>query len=291
MSQVIVNALIAASGYLLVGIGFSVVYTASRFFNFAHASVITVGPYAAFVLKAWLALPLSVACAGGILASAICGIGLERGVYGPARTRGASAASLLLASLGLYVILTSLIVVVFGAGTVSLRSGDVARGLPLFGARATLSQIWSLVAGATGCAGTWLLLTRTLSGKIMRAVGSDADLAYVYGCDRERVVLRATLLGSAMAGAAGIFAAFDTDITPFMGFQMLLGGMVAMIVGGVGSVFGIAAGALFLASAQNLVAWYISTAWRDVPVFLILVAFLISRPRGFFGVSFGGRSA
>lgn len=285
MSQLVANGLITASVYLLVGISFSLIYTAGRFFHFAHGGVITIGPYTVYLLKVELGLPFAIAFAGGVAASACAGAAAEWCVFRPLRKRGATAAISLLASLGLYVVFQSLISIAFGAAALSLRSGDIPEGMLLFDARFTVSQIWIAIAGVTGCGATWLLLQYTLTGKLIRAVGCDWELAYVHGCSRDRVVMWAFLIGSALAGLAGILVAYDTSLTPFMGFQLLLGGVVAVVIGGVGNIFGIALGAILLSTAQHLVNWWISSAWQDVLVFAIMVLFLLLRPQGFLGTT------
>ncbi len=90
-------------------------------------------------------------------------------------------------------------------------------------------------------------------------------------------------IGSALAGIAGILVSLDVDMTPTMGMNALMMGVVAMIVGGVGSIWGIVLGSLLLALAQNLGVWYISSQWQDAIAFAILLISLLFKPEGFFG--------
>ena len=100
---------------------------------------------------------------------------------------------------------------------------------------------------------------------------------------RLRVILWAFGIGSAMVAVAGILIAFDTDMRPTMGFNWLLYGVVAMIIGGVGSNWGLVGGALLLATAQHLAAYYIGSQWMDAVAYIILILFLIAKPLGFSG--------
>ena len=93
----------------------------------------------------------------------------------------------------------------------------------------------------------------------------------------------AFLVGSALAGVAGVLLAYDTDMIPTMGFRALLIGMVAMIIGGVGSIPGVAAGSVLLGLAQHFTAWWLSSQWQDAMVFVIMIFFLLLRPQGFLG--------
>ena len=107
----------------------------------------------------------------------------------------------------------------------------------------------------------------------------------IYGIDSDRVILRATTgVSSALAAIAGILIALDVDMTPTFGFNYFLYGVVAMIIGGVGSYRGLIFGSLLLASAQHLVAFYIDTKWMDAVAYIILILFLIWKPLGFSGL-------
>ena len=118
---------------------------------------------------------------------------------------------------------------------------------------------------------------------MIRAVSQDPELARAYGLDGDRLILLAFLLGSALAGVASILLAYDSDMNPVMGFQALLMGMVAVIIGGIGRLPGAVLGAIFLALVSNFAGWWISSIWQDTIVFILLVLFLIFRPQGFFG--------
>lgn len=283
MTQALVNALVSASGYLLVGIGFSLIYACTRFFHFAHGIILTAGAYATFALKVWVGLPLSVSVFGGILVSTLLGVGMEWSIYRPLRKREASAETLLLASLGIYIALQALISLAFGSGTQTFRAGEVPEGLLLFGARLTVPQITIVLSSAICGLLTGLLLQQAQMGKMVRAVASDPGLAEAYGLNRDGIVMVTFFIGSALAGAAAVLLAYDTDMTPTMGFRALLMGLVAGIIGGVGSIPGIAFGAILLALAQHLTAWWISSRWQDAIVFIILILFLLVRPQGFLG--------
>ncbi|HEX8948282.1 MAG TPA: hypothetical protein VF790_04925, partial [Dissulfurispiraceae bacterium] len=107
--------------------------------------------------------------------------------------------------------------------------------------------------------------------------------ALVSGINTDRTILFSFLLGSMLAGIAAILISFDIDMTPTMGMNALMMGVVAVIIGGVGSISGAALGALLLAFAQNFGIWKISYQWQDAIAFIILLIFLLYRPYGFFG--------
>ena len=97
------------------------------------------------------------------------------------------------------------------------------------------------------------------------------------------VILLTFIVGSSLAGVTGILYGLDYGITPTMGLNALMMGVIAVIIGGIRSISGIALGALLLAMAQQLGAWYLGSQWQDAIAFIILVIFLLFKPEGFFG--------
>jgi branched-subunit amino acid ABC-type transport system permease component len=126
-------------------------------------------------------------------------------------------------------------------------------------------------------------MKKSKMGKAIRAVANDSELALVSGVDSNRVILWTFAIGSAMAGLAGILFALDVDMTPTMGMNALMMGVVAMIIGGINNIYGVAMGALLLGFAQHFGVWKISSQWQDAIAFIILFLFLLFRPQGFLG--------
>lgn len=281
--QIIINIIISFSIYALVAISFALIYQTTRFFHFAHAVIFTAGAYFAFLFSQLLEWSLITSILFSFLAACSIGCMVEWLIYKPLRKKKSSAIVLLLASLGIYIVLQNLISVFFGDDTKSIRTWEVTEGLNVFGAYITPVQV-VIVAGSlllVLLVAGYLSLAK--SGKAMRAVASDSELSKLSGIKSDRIILISFALGSALAGIAGILVALDVDMTPTMGMNMLLMGVVAMIIGGVGSIWGIVLGSLLIAAAQNLAVWYISSQWMDATAFVILLIFLLFRPQGFAG--------
>ncbi len=281
--QFLLNGLIAGSTYALVALSFALIYLPTRFFHFAHGAVFAWGAYFGYICFVLLKLPLWAAFPLAVGMTAVLGVALEAGIYGPLRRREATGLVLLLASLGLYVVLQNLISLLFGDETKSLRSGEVMEGLALLGARITPIQLWIVFSSTASFALIGTVLRFTRFGKALRAVASDPELALVHGVETDRVILGAFALGSGLAGLSALLVALDVDMTPTMGLNALMMGIVAMIVGGIGSVPGTLLGGLLLGLAQHLGVWKIGSEWQDAIAFAILLLFLLLRPQGFFG--------
>lgn len=281
--QLIINGIISGSIYILIAIGFMVIYGTVRFFHFAHGIVFTAGAYLTYLFKVGLGWPLFFSIPVAIGLSAVLGSLIEFAVYRPLRHKEASPLILLLASLGIYIVLQNILSLVFGDDTKAIRYGMVEEGIHFVGARITPIQITIIAVSLLLLVSCFLFLKYTKIGRSMRAVANDPELSSMSGIDTDRVILFAFVLGSALAGIAGILVALDVDMTPTMGMRALLMGVVAVIIGGVGSIPGVALGALLLGMAQHLGVWKISSQWQDAIAFVILLIFLLFRPQGFLG--------
>ena len=281
--QLLINSTIAFSEYCIIAISFLIVFQVNKFINFSFAIVFTSGAYFTFLFSQLFGLPLYTSIPLAILCTCLLGCLIELIIYKHLRKRKSSLLILLLASLGIYIVLQNVISMFFGDDTKSIRTWQVVEGINVFGARITPVQIIIIGTSILLVLLTGLYLRHSKTGRAMRAVSNDPDLANISGINSNKVILTSFAIGSALVGIAGILVSLDVDMTPTMGMNALMMGVVAMIVGGVGSIWGIVLGSLLLALAQNLGVWYISSQWQDAIAFAILLIFLLFKPEGFFG--------
>jgi branched-chain amino acid transport system permease protein len=170
-----------------------------------------------------------------------------------------------------------------------LRTGLVKEGHQLsvfsypLNAIITDIQILILVVGALLSIALFLIINKTKMGKAIRAVADDPVGASVSGIYSEKVIFYAFAIGSALAGVAGILVSFETNIEPTMGFNAILKGIIASIIGGIGSIPGAVFGGFFLGIVENLGIWKIQAGWKDTIAFAVLIIFLLLRPQGILG--------
>jgi branched-chain amino acid transport system permease protein len=129
----------------------------------------------------------------------------------------------------------------------------------------------------------WLAVTKTKTGKAMRATSYDREAAAMMGIDVDRVIVFAFVLGSALAGAAGVMFALRAPTSATIGFLAGLKGFTAAVIGGIGSIPGAMVGGLILGFAEAYTQGYWDTRWSDLLVFVILILFMLFRPQGLFG--------
>jgi len=173
---------------------------------------------------------------------------------------------------------------IYGAQILTLRTGTVKEGHHIFGAVITDTQILILVVSGLLSLVLWLFVKRAKLGKAMRAVSDDSIAASVVGIYPEKTIFASFAIGSALAGAAGILISFETNIDPTMGLNAILKGIIASIIGGIGSIPGAMFGGLFLGIVENLGIWKIQAGWKDCIAFGILILFLLLRPGGILGI-------
>lgn len=281
--QNLINIVFSSFIYILISLSFAIIFYPTKFFNISHAAIITIGAYFTYLfsqqfkLAFWLSLPLA------ITGSVLIGILIELIIYRPLRKRNSTPLALLISSLGLYIALQNLISMIWGDDIKTIRTGVVKVGKEIFGAYITDIQIIIIFVSFFLFIMTLIFFKFTNLGRSIRAVASNRELCNIFGIDSDRIILWSFAIGSGLASIAGILIAIDTDLTPTMGFNIFLYGVVALIIGGVGSIKGIIGGAFLLATAQHLSAYYIDSKWMDTVAFIILILFLIWKPLGFSG--------
>jgi len=281
--QILINILLTFVINLLVANSYSLIYYPTKFFHIAHAAVITLSAYFVFFFANKLSIPFWPSVAFAITAAVSIGLLCEVLVYLKMRRRNVPALAYLIASIGLYLVLQNCISLYFGDDTKIINTAEVTVGHQIFGAYITTVQLVTIAVSLVLFVAVNLFLQFTATGKSIRAVGSNPELCNIYGISSNKIILTAFGIGSALAATAGILSAMDTNMTPTFGFNLLLYGVVAMIIGGVGSTRGLIAGSLLVATAQHLAAYYIDTKWMDAVTYIILILFLIWKPLGFSG--------
>ncbi|MDB5259981.1 MAG: inner-rane translocator, branched-chain amino acid transport system permease protein [Candidatus Nomurabacteria bacterium] len=279
--QIALNAVIAGAIYSLVAIGFNLIYSTARFFDIGYGALATVGGYSVFYFYKMLNLPIYVSIILAIVISGAIGWLVEKLVYKKLRKEKASNVVLLIASLGVLTVIQAIVAILFTSQFQTL-SKDIGgqTTYEIFGGVITQTQVLILVSGLLIMTALSLVLKYTLFGKAIRAVSDDEEVARIVGINSGRVMGWVFFIGSAIAGIAGMSVGFDTGIEPVMGLSLLLKGVIAVIVGGIGNIYGGVLGAFLLAIIENLGAWQFSGEWKDAISFFVLIIFLIFRPQG-----------
>ncbi|MDQ2073636.1 branched-chain amino acid ABC transporter permease [Haloarcula sp. H-GB4] len=297
--QYLANGLVFSSIIILGSIGLSLVYSIADFANFAHGDTMTLGAYGAFVAfgvfgglgGTVLGLPVGffLSLAVGMALAAVVAVLTHIFVYKPLDT---DSIGLLITSIGVAFVYRAVLQATFGTDFLQYdirRSGPIPVLLDTLDIAVTQRDVAIIVSAAVLVAGLHLLLQRTTLGRKMRATADNPDLARVSGIRTDRVILVMWVVGSALAAAGGVFLALYSQLDPRIGFNILLVVFAAVILGGIGSVYGAMLGGLLIGMLHELtpllsdVGLPISNAYAPAVAFVIMVAVLLVRPRGIAG--------
>lgn len=280
--QTLVNGIAAGSVFGLVALSLALIVQSSRFVQFAIGSLLAAGAffYHAVTVKAG-GPPLIGWCASLIGGAMLAGL-MEAGVFQRLRRRRAVSLTMMIASLGLLVAVEGGLALVFGNEPLVLRTGEVRAGVFLAGVRVTRNQILSLSSTIAVSIALWIFLRFAPSGKFLRAVADDPELAVITGVPVERLALVCALASGALAGWAGVLIGLEQEATPTMGFQPLLLGVAGMVSGGTSRLWSSVLGACLLGVAQQITREALGGGWSDGILFGAFVIVLILRPQGVF---------
>lgn len=278
--QIVIYGIVLGSIIALGAIGVSLIFGILRFAHFAHGDLMTLGAYFALAGVAGMSMPMFAAFGMALAATALVAVGIDRALY--SRLQQVSPIILLISSVGVALMLRSLIQMIWGPDNEIYQSG-ISMPWTFAGLRIQPTQV--MIVG--GAAGLMLLLhlflQHTRFGKAMRAMSDNPDLARLSGINTQRVVILTWIIAGVLAAAAGIFLGMDTRLHPIMGWKLLLPVFAAAIFGGIGKPYGAVAGALVIGLAQEMSTLILPAAYKPAVAFALMVIILVWRPTGIFG--------
>ena len=284
--QLLINSLIAGAIYALVAAGFSLIYSTNKFVHFAHGSVIAFSAYILYLFYSILKFNFGISVILTILFSCVFGYLLNL-IYKKLRERNASSVILLIASVGLLILIESLILILFGADVKTIGFLKIAKGLEIFGGIITPLQIWIIVISLLLLGFLHLFMKKTKIGKAMRAVADNKDVAEIVGISSEKIYSYSFIIGSAIAGIAAVLIGLEQNLEPMMGTNLMIKGFTGAIIGGIGSVPGAILGSFLLGIAENYGIWFLPSGYKDAIAFTLLFIFLLFKPKGILGKKWG----
>ncbi len=298
----IVTGLSQGAMYGLIALGYSMVYGVLGFINFAHGEVFMLGAFSGFITSNKLAeaghwednflLSLVVVVFIAIVVSTTTAVVMERVAYRP--LRGSPRLIPLITSIGVSFFLQNITILLFGPGAKSYPDlpewFTKKREFLTFEIEGT--KIAVLVVAAISMAVLWYFVERTKTGKAMRAVAEDKEIAALMGINVNRTIVTTFAVGGAMAGIAGIlWGLLFRSVIATTGFLPGIKAFTAAVVGGIGNLGGAMAGGLSLGGVEAVAPLVILeplgvdgvSQLRDAVAFLMLILVLLVKPTGLFG--------
>ncbi|MEZ3500894.1 high-affinity branched-chain amino acid ABC transporter permease LivH [Pantoea sp. KPR_PJ] len=292
--QQMLNGVTLGSTYALIAIGYTMVYGIIGMINFAHGEVYMIGSYVSFIVIAalmmmgidtgWLMIAAGFVMA--ILISSAYGWSIERVAYKPVRASKRLIA--LISAIGMSIFLQNYVSLTQGSRDLALPSlitGQWTLGQSNgFAATVSTMQIVIWLVTFLAMLALTLFIRYSRMGRACRACAEDLKMASLLGINTDRVISLTFVIGAAMAAVAGVLLGqFYGSINPFIGFMAGMKAFTAAVLGGIGSIPGAMIGGLVLGIAEALTSAYLSTEYKDVVSFALLIVVLLVMPTGILG--------
>lgn len=279
--QQLINGLMLGAIYVLVAVAFTLTIGVLNFLNFSIPGIFMVGGVSSWAVLAggahWTA-----AIAAGLAFATVASLVVERFTY--RWLRNAPPVIPLVSSLGFLILFEHLVVIRYGSNLQSFPTPFPDANMRFAGLVVGIPQLASLLIAIALVAGLNAMLRRTRAGRGLRSIAENPDTALLLGVDVNRIVPLVFLISGLFTGLAGILFAFNyVQVSPFMGEQVALKGISAMVIGGMGNVWGAIAGGLIIGLIEVLSIYAFGARTVDIVVYGALLVLLCVKPTGLFG--------
>lgn len=282
IAQLLLVGLATGAIYALIALGYSIIFSTTRILNFAQGEFLMIGALLGFSLYATLHLPLVVALAVVLAAMAVVGFVSERMIMLPVERSGSSYAWII-ATLGVSIVLRNAMVIPYGRESYPFPRLVTAEPFLVGGVVFDPQQFIIVLTAVVLMVTLELFLTRTFAGKAIRATAENSSVAGLMGINVGQMVRLSFMLSAMITGVAGILVAPITTADANMGLILGIKGFVAVVLGGMGSARGAAAGGLAVGMLDSVVRGILPVGWGNIAVFAVLALVLLIRPSGLFG--------
>lgn len=280
--QQIVNGLSLGSIYALVALGYTMVYGIIKLINFAHGDIYMIGAYTAFFVTTYMGMSFIPALIVCMIVCGILGVLIERIAYKPLRKSPRITA--LITAIGVSYVIEYTTQFFMGTSVRTYPQLLPNTSWQLGPVRISYIQMVIFTVTIVLMVLLTFIIQKTKIGRAMRAVSADENAAKLMGISVDNTISFTFLIGSALAGAAGMLVGiYYNAATPLMGMVPGLKAFIAAVLGGIGSIPGALVGGLFIGIAETMVSAYGGSMYRDAIVYAILILVLIIKPTGLFG--------
>jgi len=278
--ELVMSGLAIGAIYGLVAMSFAVIYKATGIVNFSQGELGMLTAYTSWSIATTIGAGGIVTVLIAVVAGAIIGMLCERLIMRP--MLGEPVLSVVLVTIGLAVVLRSIVTIVWGAAPHKFEVAGVDTVLDIAGMGMRVSQLGVIALLMVALAGFWWFLKYSRFGVAMRAVAADENVARLMGISTARVQSVAWACASALAGLAGVFFAVIYGLSPTI-YELGLKAFPATVLGGFDSVLGSGVSGLVIGVLENLVGGYLPSTLKEVAGFFLILVVLMVRPFGLFG--------
>jgi branched-chain amino acid transport system permease protein len=278
--QFLLSGITVGAIYALVGLGFSIIYNASHVINFAQGEFVMIGGMGTvFAAAAGVPLPIAMLCAVSL--AVLVGVGLQK--LAIERARDASVVTIIIITIGASIFLRGIAGIFWDRDFHSLPAFSGEQPIQVGGAVIVPQSLWILGITAAVALALFVFFNRTLMGKAMLATAHNPLAAKLVGIDVDKILILSFALAASLGAVGGILIAPMAPTHYQVGIMLGLKGFSAAIVGGLGSGPGAMVGGMLVGIAEALAAGYLSSNYKDVVAFVIILLVLFFMPQGLFG--------
>jgi len=281
MEQLLLSGISMGCIYGLVGLGFILIHEAVGVSNFAQGDFVMCGAYLGVTTALILKLPLPLAVLVAVLATGIVGYLFHLIAYVPLRAR--PPITVLITTIGLGIAMRNAALVIWGPWPRAQPPFLGTQELHVAGLVLPSQSLLIIAVTLLVLLGQYLLFSGTRLGRMLRATAMDQEVARLMGIPVRRTIALTFVLSAVLAGVAGVMLVPVFLVSSEMGLAIIFKAWVGVVIGGFGSIPGAFLGGLAVGVLEILAAAYISSAYKDAIVLLILMLTLLFRPQGFFG--------
>lgn len=278
--QQIINGMAIGGVYVLIALGLTTVFGILGIAHFAHGSISMFGGYLTFFLVVSQGFPLILAILVALIVGFVLGLLIEILAYRP--VRNASHINAFIVALGLTMMVEGLNLQFFGHEQVVIPT-NLSRVFRIGGVTIPELRLYVILAAALLIAAMTLFVEKTKTGQAIRAVAENRDAAILMGVNVNTIPLVVFAISTALGVCAGVMVGALFAIAPGIGEGLVVKGFAVLILGGLGSIPGAVVGGLVLGITEALAAGFISSAYKDVIAFVVMIAVLLFRPQGLMG--------
>jgi branched-chain amino acid transport system permease protein len=280
--QQVINGLMLGCTYVLVALGYTLIFGLLRLIHMAHGEVLMIGAYVALAIIAYLHGNLFLAMLGAMVVTALLGITIyavsiryvEKGGH----------LSPLVSTIGVAIVLQEIFTKIFTGEKIAFPQTLVFKNIQVGGLSFNTVQIFIIVLSFAVMFVLYRILKGTMIGKSIRAVSENTETARLLGIRVPWIVVMTFALASILAGIAGVLVGIAYhSIYPLMGIEIGLKGLAIIIIGGMGNVVGAMFSGLLVGLMEVFSVAYISSSYKDAFTFGLMVVILIWKPEGLFG--------
>ena len=287
--QNILNGISLGSVYALIAVGFALIFNVLKFSNFSQGGVMTVTAYAGYVASRYLSDRLdslalfAAVLAAAALSGAVIAAAVERLAFRRLRRTKSEPVYYFISSITMGILLENLVTIYASSNFYSYPRFFTTSAVPLFGVNVAVTDMMMFALSITSLLALLFILHRTKIGLGIRAACFDVNTVQLMGMNPDFLVTIALMISGALGGVSGVFLGMNYTLYPQLG-QMVVKGFVASVLGGLGSIHGAVIGAVLLGVLEIFFISWVGAGWAPVFVFIVMLAFLLVRPRGIAGI-------